>query len=449
MARPQRLHPRRRARVPHDVINSRGDEAMGTVGVTSTTGVWVSGDWEDSPAATPRAARRKWWNWHDRDVPDAAPDPKWVAVSDAGEGRLSQKRRLVRWAAQTSLPSGSKAHWPRASAEWLRLSLAARTTFAIGAVTAIQQGGMPGMLCAAAHDASPLTGMVPMYPLMSVFHSMSWPPVITHRRVRRASQADLDGWQARTATSVTQAGITPKCRPILGRRGSVIPLQPGSLNMSSHIPSSPRPNMPTRRVRRPARPAARRSERDGPHYRVNGVLVCASCTQRLREQLPAGLASGLWRRRNPVRDRRGDPGLWYRCGIRAGDGLDGRLHLPRRRSPRPRQGDGHGLARRRRPPLPGSGGSLTLISRRLAGGGAHRPRACAPRQRLGLPPVGVLVMIGLASPFLEMSIPHARDHRPASSCWSACRLPGTLTAARKLDIVGVLVSEPSAAAAPG
>jgi hypothetical protein len=27
----------------------------------------------------------KWWNWHDRYVPDAAPDPKWVAVSDAGE----------------------------------------------------------------------------------------------------------------------------------------------------------------------------------------------------------------------------------------------------------------------------------------------------------------------------------------------------------------------------
>jgi hypothetical protein len=27
----------------------------------------------------------KWWNWHDSYVPDAAPEPKWVEVSDAGE----------------------------------------------------------------------------------------------------------------------------------------------------------------------------------------------------------------------------------------------------------------------------------------------------------------------------------------------------------------------------
>ena len=83
---------------------------------------------------------------------------------------------------------GQQGAWPRASADWL-LSLAAAPTFAIMALlTGIQEGGMPGMLCAAAHDASPLTGMVPMYLLMSAFHSTSWLRLITHWR-RGASQA--------------------------------------------------------------------------------------------------------------------------------------------------------------------------------------------------------------------------------------------------------------------
>ncbi len=83
---------------------------------------------------------------------------------------------------------GRQSAWPKASADWL-VSLAAAPTFAIMALlTGIQEGGMPGMLCAAAHDASPLTGMVPMYLLMSAFHSTSWLRLITHWR-RGASQA--------------------------------------------------------------------------------------------------------------------------------------------------------------------------------------------------------------------------------------------------------------------
>jgi hypothetical protein len=63
------------------------------------------------------------------------------------------------------------------------LSLAAAPTFAIMAlVTGIQDGGMPGMLCSAAHDASPLTGMVAMYVLMSAFHSAPWLRLITNWR---------------------------------------------------------------------------------------------------------------------------------------------------------------------------------------------------------------------------------------------------------------------------
>jgi hypothetical protein len=55
------------------------------------------------------------------------------------------------------------------------LSLAAAPTFAVMALVAgIQEGGVPGLLCSTAHDAWPLTGMVPMYVLMSAFHSAPW-----------------------------------------------------------------------------------------------------------------------------------------------------------------------------------------------------------------------------------------------------------------------------------
>jgi hypothetical protein len=70
--------------------------------------------------------------------------------------------------------------WP--SADRL-LSLAAAPTFAIMALLAeMQGGGMPGALCSAAYDASPLTGMALMYLLMSVFHSAPWLKLISSRR---------------------------------------------------------------------------------------------------------------------------------------------------------------------------------------------------------------------------------------------------------------------------
>ena len=77
---------------------------------------------------------------------------------------------------------GQRREWPKASAGCL-LSLAAAPTFAIMALlTGIQDGGMPGMLCSAAHDASPLTGMVPMYLLMGAFHLAPWLRLITNWR---------------------------------------------------------------------------------------------------------------------------------------------------------------------------------------------------------------------------------------------------------------------------
>ncbi|MDZ4372745.1 MAG: DUF899 domain-containing protein [Phenylobacterium sp.] len=77
-------------------VNNRGDEQMG--------GVWNYLDitplgrqelWEDSPAGYPQTPTYKWWNWHDSYEPSAAPDPKWVAVSDAGEAafRAESARR--------------------------------------------------------------------------------------------------------------------------------------------------------------------------------------------------------------------------------------------------------------------------------------------------------------------------------------------------------------------
>jgi hypothetical protein len=51
------------------------------------------------------------------------------------------------------------------------LSFAAAPAFVMMALlTGIHGGGMPYILCSAAHHASPLTGMVPMYSLMSAIH---------------------------------------------------------------------------------------------------------------------------------------------------------------------------------------------------------------------------------------------------------------------------------------
>jgi hypothetical protein len=71
-------------------------------------------------------------------------------------------------------------------AEWL--CLAAAPTFAVMALlTGLLGGGPMGMLCSAGHG-SPLSGMVPMYLLMSAFHSPPWLKLICGRRraVRRS-----------------------------------------------------------------------------------------------------------------------------------------------------------------------------------------------------------------------------------------------------------------------
>src|SRR6266478_5514864 len=67
-------------------INNRGDEAMGgTWSYLDITPLGRQEEWENSPEGYPQTPTYKWWNWHDSYVADAAPDEKWVEVSDAGE----------------------------------------------------------------------------------------------------------------------------------------------------------------------------------------------------------------------------------------------------------------------------------------------------------------------------------------------------------------------------
>lgn len=63
---------------------------------------------------------------------------------------------------------------PNASAVRL-LALAAAPTFATMALlTSVLGGGAPDMLCSVAPGTSSLSGMVPMYVLMSTFHLGPW-----------------------------------------------------------------------------------------------------------------------------------------------------------------------------------------------------------------------------------------------------------------------------------
>ena len=67
-------------------VNNRGDEQMGgTWNYLDITALGRQEIWEDSPKDYPQTPTYKWWNWNDGYAPGAAPDPKWVEVSDAGE----------------------------------------------------------------------------------------------------------------------------------------------------------------------------------------------------------------------------------------------------------------------------------------------------------------------------------------------------------------------------
>jgi len=85
------------------------------------------------------------------------------------------------------------------SARALRLlCLAPTPTFALlGLLCAAQEGSLESLVCSAGHGSSPLTGMVSMYLLMSVFHSAPWIRMIAQRQ--RTEQPATLSWNARRA----------------------------------------------------------------------------------------------------------------------------------------------------------------------------------------------------------------------------------------------------------
>jgi len=79
--------------------------------------------------------------------------------------------------AGTSVGGGVAA--ARGAADWLHF--AAAPTFAVMALLTLVLGGPPDMLCAGGDGALSLTGMVPMYALMSAFHSAPWLRLVSGR----------------------------------------------------------------------------------------------------------------------------------------------------------------------------------------------------------------------------------------------------------------------------
>ena len=61
------------------------------------------------------------------------------------------------------------------------LGLAAAPTFAGMALLTCVPDGDADMMCSVAHALSPLSGMVPMYVLMSAFHLAPWLKLISGR----------------------------------------------------------------------------------------------------------------------------------------------------------------------------------------------------------------------------------------------------------------------------
>jgi hypothetical protein len=69
------------------------------------------------------------------------------------------------------------------ASNWLGLA-AAPAFAAMALLTAAKGGGPAEILCSAAHSSSPLSGMAPMYLLMSFFHLAPWLSLVAGRRVR-------------------------------------------------------------------------------------------------------------------------------------------------------------------------------------------------------------------------------------------------------------------------
>jgi hypothetical protein len=101
---------------------------------------------------------------------------------------------------QNSVDAAPRWPRPKASADrWL--SLAAAPTFAVMALlTSMPGGGPTDILCSAA-GGSPLGGMIPMYLLMSAFHSAPW--------LRLIAKA----WRSAAVAAKMRSHVQPSSRP--------------------------------------------------------------------------------------------------------------------------------------------------------------------------------------------------------------------------------------------
>jgi len=75
--------------------------------------------------------------------------------------------------------AGRRGHAALGVAGWLRL--AAAPTFAIMAILNLMPAGGADMVCSAAHGVSLVSGMAPMYVLMTLFHSAPWLKLLSGR----------------------------------------------------------------------------------------------------------------------------------------------------------------------------------------------------------------------------------------------------------------------------
>jgi hypothetical protein len=123
---------------------------------------------------------------------------------------------------QNSVDAGPRRQSPKTSADrWL--SLAAAPTFAIMALLSVTtSGGALEELCSSA-GASWLGGMIPMYLLMSAFHSAPWLKLIAKawRNGQRAGQCSRGLNPLARAMSAVPLRENPKAarRSDGGRRG--------------------------------------------------------------------------------------------------------------------------------------------------------------------------------------------------------------------------------------
>lgn len=84
--------------------------------------------------------------------------------------------------------TGRRSDAASGAAGWL--GLAAAPIFAVMALLTYGSGGDAAMLlCSAGHGMSPLSGMAPMYVLMSALHAMPWLNLISRWRDAATKEA--------------------------------------------------------------------------------------------------------------------------------------------------------------------------------------------------------------------------------------------------------------------